>query len=107
MKRLLLALVLALGLATSAYAEKVYTKEEAETMCAAAINGFLDDLTVLAAKGLTPDQLKAGIQTKDPEIKALLFKFIDEVVAGKTAEAGATLLKTHTICSQRLQEVEA
>lgn len=106
MKRLLLALVLALGLATSAYAEKVYNKETADEMCLSAISSLLTDLDAMDKDGLTAEQMKGYVRTKDKELKALINTFIDEVMSGKTEKATVTLLRIQAVCSQKLQEIE-
>ena len=105
-KRLLLSLVLALGLANIASAEKTYPKEVADEMCLSAIGEMLIDLDRMDVDGLTAEQMKAYISTKDKELKTLINTFIDEVMSGKTEQATVTLLKIHAVCSKKLQDVE-
>ena len=106
-KRLILSLVLALGLATSANAEKIYSKEDASYICAVSLDNMLVAMDDMLKEGRTVEEIKAAVSTKDPEMKALILRFITEGSEGKDKAAQATLLLIHSTCTKKLQEVEA
>lgn len=89
------------------YANKAYTQEEASSICASAVNKMLDDLDALAKQGLTKEQLKEAVATTNPEMLALIKRFIDVVMQNKHEEAAPLLLQIHILCTQKIQEVEA
>jgi hypothetical protein len=93
------------GTVQNAYAEKIYTKEQADLLCEVSFMQVVEGLGTMAKAGATSQQLKDAIKTNDPEIKKLLFIFIDQVMGGNP-EAAKTAELILSTCSKKLQELD-
>ena len=106
MKKVVFLLLSFLMLPAPSYAEKIYPPDEATHICQVYFDELLEGLDTLARRGATAQQLKDAIITLDPEVRKLLFVFIDMVMGGNTIEAHKTAELVLSTCSKKLQELD-